>query len=545
MRSEGLKYFLYARKSSESEDRQMASIEDQIREALKLTEKYNIDVVDVIEESKSAKEPGRPLFNNMLKRIHKGEAQGILTWKLNRLARNPIDGGQISWMLQQNIIKHIQTFERDYNPTDNVLLMQVEFGMANQYVKDLSLDVKRGMRQKAERGWYPIPILPFGYVHKPRFVLGTDDEIIPDEQQFQMLKNIWKSFLTGEYSIVGIKKKGDAIGVRNNKGKIFARSTYYSILTNEFYCGYYHWRDKDGNLIRYKGRHKVMISPTEFQKVQIILHGKPNSFSRDKKYDFPYRGIIKCGECRCTVTPDHKLQAICSNCKYKYSIKNRTSCPRCNTEFSKMQNPSVIDILYYHCTKSKGKCSQGSITRDIIDASIERELRKISITPDSYSWAMDTLKQGNESKEDDEKIIKGLKKRKTELEDRASGLINLRADSELNSDQFNLSMSKTQKEISLIEFEIEETKRQNIEWYDEKQKDYKFALNALERFKNGDDSIKTEILKEISSNLTLFDKKLCITTKKSLLEIKKSDSIYCLKNDASNLFLPLENKGKK
>jgi DNA invertase Pin-like site-specific DNA recombinase/predicted DNA-binding protein len=539
MRNIDLKYFLYARKSSESEDRQMASIDDQIAEVKKLALKYNIQIVDIISESKSAKEPGRIEFNSMLKRIHKGEAQGILTWKLNRLARNPIDGGQISWMLQQNIIKHIQTFERDYNPTDNVLLMQVEFGMANQYVKDLSLDVRRGMRQKAERGWYPIPQLPFGYVHKPRFNIGTDDEIIPDEKQFPILKNLWKLFLTEKYSITSIKKKGDALGFRNKNGKKFARSTYYNILTNEFYCGYFHWRDKDGNLIRYKGRHKVIISSIEFQKVQFILHGKPASISRGKKYYFPYRGIIKCGECGCIVTPDHKQQVICTHCKYKYSIINKTACPRCNTEFSKMANPSIIDILYYHCGKSKGKCSQGSITRDIIETSIETELEKISINQDSYSWAINTLKQGNKDKEKAERIIKELRKKKVELEDRVSGLINLRADGELNSEQFTLSISKTQKEISSIEFEIEEMKRQNIEWYDEKRKDYKFALNVLERFKDGDDSVKTDILRDLSSNLTLLDKKLNIATKKSLLEIKKSDSVYSSKNDTSNLDLPL------
>jgi len=433
-------------------------------------------------------------------------------------------------MLQQNIIKHIQTFERDYNPTDNVLLMQVEFGMANQYVKDLSLDIKRGTRHKAERGWYPIPILPFGYIHRPRFVLGADDEIIPEETQFRVLKKLWNLFLTGKYSIAGIKKKGDAMGFRNKKGKKFARSTYYSILTNEFYCGYFSWKDKDENIIRYKGRHSVIVSPIEFQKAQIILHGKPSSSSRIRKYDFPYRGIIKCGECGCTVTPDHKLQAICTNCKYKYSIKSRTACPRCKTEYSKMPNPSVIDILYYRCSKSKGKCSQGSITRDIIEISIERELEKISITENDYSWAMNTLKQGKEERKEGEKIIMGLKKRKAELEDRISGLINLRADGELNSDQFNLSMSKAQKEISSFECEIEEMKRRNIEWYDEKQNNYKFVLEALEKFKKGDDSLKTKMIKELSSNLTLMDKSLDITTKNSFLEIKKSDSVYGLKN---------------
>ena len=355
MRNIDFKYFLYARKSSESEDRQMASIEDQIAEAKKLVEKYNFNVVDVISESKSAKEPGRIGFNSMLKRIHNGEAQGILTWKLNRLARNPIDGGQISWMLQQNIIKHIQTFERDYNPTDNVLLMQVEFGMANQYVKDLSLDVKRGMRQKAERGWYPISGLPIGYKHNPRIANGVNEEVIPNEEQFYILKKLWQLLLTGEFSIADIKKKGDAMGLRTKYNKVCSKNTYYYLFINEFYAGYYQWRDKDGNMIRYKGKHKVMVSPIEFQKAQIILHGRPSSVLKERKYDFPYRGIIKCGECGCTVTPDHKLQAICTKCKYKYSIKNRTDCPRCRTEFTEMQNPSMIDILYYHCNKSVSK----------------------------------------------------------------------------------------------------------------------------------------------------------------------------------------------
>ncbi|HEY5591317.1 MAG TPA: recombinase family protein [Paludibacter sp.] len=524
MRNIDLKYFLYARKSSESEDRQMASIEDQIREVRNLAEKYNINVVDVIEESKSAKEPGRPLFNQMLKRIHKGEAQGILTWKLNRLARNPIDGGQISWMLQQNIIKHIQTFERDYNPSDNVLLMQVEFGMANQYVKDLSLDVKRGMRQKAERGWYPFTRLPVGYMHNPAYMLGVDDEVIIVEEQFYILKQLWNLLLTGKYSIADIKRKGDFMGLRNKEKRKCSKSSYYNLFTNEFYYGYYYSRDKDGNLIRYKGKHKTMISSAEFQKAQIILRQKPSSHKKIVKYDFPYRGIIKCGECGCFVTPDHKLQAICTNCKFKFSIKSIGACPRCKTEISKMQNPSIIDILYYHCTKSKAKCSQGSITRDIIEISIERELEEISISKELYLWALGTLKQSNGEKEEKEKIIKGLTKRKTELENRISQLIDLRADHELSADQFNLSMSKTQKEVSSVEYEIEEMTRQNIEWYDGKRKDYNFALEVLEKFKNGDDSLKTEIAREFASNLTLIDKRLEITTKKSLLEIKKFTS---------------------
>ena len=104
------RYFLYLRRSQDAEDRQMASLDDQEAEMRQVAERLGLNVVDVIQESQSAKKPGRPAFNSMLLRIHQGEADGILCWKINRLARNPVDGGQISWMLQQGAIKHIQTF---------------------------------------------------------------------------------------------------------------------------------------------------------------------------------------------------------------------------------------------------------------------------------------------------------------------------------------------------------------------------------------------------------------------------------------------------
>ena len=109
MYEKATKYILYARKSSESEDRQMTSIESQIQELQRIAKENNLNVIEILTESRSAKAPGRPVFNSMMAKIHKGEADGILCWKLNRLARNPMDGGQISWGLQQGVIKHIMT----------------------------------------------------------------------------------------------------------------------------------------------------------------------------------------------------------------------------------------------------------------------------------------------------------------------------------------------------------------------------------------------------------------------------------------------------
>ena len=138
-----LRYFTYSRKSSEDKERQILSIDAQQSELRQIAQASELRVIDNFEESRSAKESGRTEFNEMLRRIERGEADAILTWKLDRLARNFEDGGKIIGLLQRGVIREIRTFEKTYLPSDNVLLIAVEFGMANQYVRDLSLKLTR------------------------------------------------------------------------------------------------------------------------------------------------------------------------------------------------------------------------------------------------------------------------------------------------------------------------------------------------------------------------------------------------------------------
>ena len=160
-------YFLYVRKSTDVEDKQVRSIDDQLAVLRALAKTEGLTIADEFIEKRSAKLPGRPVFSDMLACIERGEAQGIICWKLDRLARNPVDGGQISWFIQQGIIQHIQTHDRSYRPTDNILMMSVEFGMANQYILDLASNVKRGLHEKAKRGDFP-GLAPVGYMNDLR-----------------------------------------------------------------------------------------------------------------------------------------------------------------------------------------------------------------------------------------------------------------------------------------------------------------------------------------------------------------------------------------
>ena len=99
-----MKYIAYARKSTDEKDKQVLSIDAQIAELKEFAKKQNLEILDFVCESRTAKVPGRPCFNEVLKRIEKGEAQGIVSWHPDRLARNSVDGEKIIYSL--DIGKH-------------------------------------------------------------------------------------------------------------------------------------------------------------------------------------------------------------------------------------------------------------------------------------------------------------------------------------------------------------------------------------------------------------------------------------------------------
>jgi len=123
-----IKYFAYARRSMDDVKRQVLSLPAQISQFEKQAKDNSLCLYETIDESMTAKEPGRPKFNRMLDRIEAGEANGILCWDIDRLYRNPIDEGRVRWLLQKGVIQSVRTPGREYTPRDAGLLMAVETG---------------------------------------------------------------------------------------------------------------------------------------------------------------------------------------------------------------------------------------------------------------------------------------------------------------------------------------------------------------------------------------------------------------------------------
>ena len=188
------KYFLYTRKSTEDEERQIMSIEAQLVELAEVAKRENIEIVEKFIESKSAKKPGREVFNKMMEKVHNSkEPVGILAWHPDRLARNSVDGGQIIYCIDTNKIASLRFPTFWFEPTPQGLFMlQVAFGQSKYYSDNLSENVKRGFRQKLRRGEW-CSHAPFGYVNNPK-----TRNIEPDETKTQIIKKAFEEFATGK-----------------------------------------------------------------------------------------------------------------------------------------------------------------------------------------------------------------------------------------------------------------------------------------------------------------------------------------------------------
>ena len=478
MSGESIKYFLYARKSSESEDKQVASIPSQIDELKQLAKESNLKIASILTEEKSAKAPGRLVFNQMLQDIHDGKAAGILCWKLDRLARNPVDGGNIAWMLQQGVLHHIQTFQRGYNPTDNVIMMSVEFGMANQFILDLSLNTKRGMRNKAQNGWYPHQP-PLGYLTN-KYRLPNKPLIYKDPEKFDLVKKLWHVLLEKRPSLDELFEIANEMGLASYANKAYARSTIHRLFHNPFYYGYFKW---NGQL--YEGKHEPMITKAEFDTAQKIFDGRCHT--QKTEHIFAFTGLMRCGECGASITAENKEKH--------------------------QKNGNVHRYTYYRCTKRINRsCSQKPVRSDNLEKQIKDVLGKINIPPAFHQWAIKYLRE-DQTKEsaDRKKITQAQRKCLDNCSRKLDTLLNMRLNGELTLEEYTDKKEALLKEKGKYKELLNDISHRQETWLDRAEKLFSFAETAKEKFENGALEDKREILSGLGSNLLLTDRKLDVS----------------------------------
>lgn len=523
-------YFIYARKSSEAEDRQVLSIESQVNELQKLSERLKLPILEVLTESQSAKEPGRPIFNKLMQQVYSGKAKGILCWKLDRLARNPVDGGSIIWAIKQNGIEIITPSQTFNQQNENSVLMYIEFGMAQKFIDDLSKNVKRGLATKAEKGWLPSGAKP-GYMND-KFAEKGNKTIQNDPIRFSLIRKAWDLMLTGAYTPPQILRRlNNEWGYRTPKhrkigGKPMSRSMIYKVFVDTFYYGEFEYPSGSG--IFHKGKHEPMITKEEFERVQQLLgrKGRP----RPKTRSFTYTGLFTCGECGASITAEEKFQIICPVCKTKFASQNKNSCPKCKTLIESMVKPTLLHYIYYHCTKrKKQKCFQKSIKVYDLEQQVDVLLSNIRISERFKDWAIKYINElNNNETKDRNTILESLQEAYNDCVQRIDNLLKFKI-SPQNSDGGLLSDEefKSQKEALISEKkklseQLGITDERINKWVGRVEKAFNFACYARYWFLNGDPETRKEILIGIGSNLVINNKFVLVDLEKPIKYIKEA-----------------------
>jgi len=301
-----IRYVLYARKSSEADEKQALSIDSQVKEMLAIAEREKLDIVDIRREAHSAKDSGqRPVFQEILKDLRTGRYTGILTWAPDRLSRNAGDLGSLVDLMDQKLLREIRTYGQKFtnNPNEKFLLM-ILCSQAKLENDNKSVNVKRGLRMRCEMGLWPAPA-PTGYLNEKR--IDRKGYVMVDPERAPIIKQVFEKVAyeswSGRKVYNWLKFDLNFRSVTSNKP--LSLSNIFKILQTPFYYGVFEYPLKSGNW--YTGKHTPLITRELFEKAREKLL---RSEIKNVDKQFAFSRMITCAICGSGVTADEKWKPL-------------------------------------------------------------------------------------------------------------------------------------------------------------------------------------------------------------------------------------------
>ena len=474
-------HLIYARKSTESEDRQVLSIDSQIQELRELALRRGIAVAEVLEEAHSAKAPGRPIFGALMRRIHRGEIAGVLCWKMDRLARNHFDTGQVLQALADGKLPSVITTDRTYTADGNDrFLGNFELGMATKFIDDLRQNVKRGNRARFQRGW-PNFRPPVGYLED-----RATKTVVKDPERFDLIRRAWDLILSGAM------RPSRVLRVLNDQWQFRTRKTarrgdaplsytqLYDLFSNPFYRGVIHLRSGE----TYQGAFPAMVTREEFARTQAILGRVEHN--GNSRHEFAYSGVLSCVNCGRTMVGEQHVK------------------------------PSGKRYVYYRCHRrgADAKCAEPALPEQLYEDQVVADLERMRLPAGVASWIRRNLErslsqelaQRGVSRESGERALKDAK-----LE--SENLLTLRLRGLVDDETFVRRRDEITDRQAAIRVELERPQATPAELLGRFDAVLDFARRAPESLRNGTPVQRRQIVQTIGSNWQVGGRKALYSAK--------------------------------
>jgi len=497
-------YLGYGRKSTNVDDKQILSLPDQKRVIKDFNGSKGIDIPPkyYFEEKRSAKSPGRPVFNQVVELLNQKKAKGVVAYKSDRLTRNFTDLGVLIELIESGIEVWATDYGQYKDSSNDKMMLAMNTVMAKRKVDDLSEDTRRGLQMKITIKEWP-GIAPLGYlnINSENRIAGKQfnqkiqrmiddlgrplERIEPDPTRAHFIPKALNLYLAGQYSLKTLSIKLTEDGLTTRKGGPIAKTTLEKILKNPFYYGMMKYKNK-----LTLGRHQPLITKALFDAVQEKLSARSPYKAQPQKYVFTYGNLLHCGECGCLITAERKVK--------------------------KQENGNVHRYVYYHCTHSK-KCSQkGCVEEKELEKQLKAIFKQFTISQNMVEFIQTKLEAlFEEDIHYQQTSEKALKTHLTKLRAEKKKLYRKIVNDEIKDRAMIEELKQDiEREISQATQKLENITQHTKDYLDQSSNLLHLAKNAHKLFLNGTREQKHILLNCVSSNLLLKDKKVHFSYKK-------------------------------
>ncbi len=251
-----------------------------------------------VEPGHTATTMRRPQLQAALERAKQPDIRWFVVHKVNRFARNTLDGLAIVRELEAHGVELVSVSESWDSTPGGHFIKNMYFNLAEMYSRELSEEVTTKMAEKARRGGTP-GHCPLGYINVRQEIDGVPNvaRVEIDPGRAEHVRWAFKAFASGEYTLNSLRRELEERGLTARKTRRYperpvSRSALHKMLRNPYYVGIVTWGGQT-----YPGNHEPLIDHYTFDKVQAVLEGNNTGGDKSWRYKQYLKGTLRCGMC--------------------------------------------------------------------------------------------------------------------------------------------------------------------------------------------------------------------------------------------------------